>query len=343
MANANPNGGSINERIQAVAAAGPKRAAEDGALVSVAITEIGAHPDQPRTVIHRERLKELKASLVKTKGVMTPVEVRPSTPKELKAEPQHPFRLIAGQRRLEAYRELYVEAQSAEEKAQWATIRALVKLGVDEHDALERALIENIQREELLPLDEAEAYARIKRNRDLRSAKEVAAAVGKKEDRVKDLLRLNEAPEVIKEALRSGLKVVRLEADGVYEGTGSRERRETLRRLEVGEALRFTQLFEHYFEKHGGRANRAALGKASEATRNAIERALTDGWGFRRVDEYVKAVRSGRSNDAGLRVAPLFKADEKQFVLYRQRLPGASLEEKARARDALTEVMALLA
>ena len=94
--NANSSGGTINERIQAVAAAGPKKAVDDGALISVAITEIGAHPDQPRTVINRERQKELKASLVKTKGLMTPIEMRPSTPKELQAEPQFPYRLIAG-------------------------------------------------------------------------------------------------------------------------------------------------------------------------------------------------------------------------------------------------------
>jgi ParB/RepB/Spo0J family partition protein len=317
--------------------------AEDGALVLIPIAEIGSHPDQPRTQLSRERQKELKSSLVKTRGLMAPIEVRPSTAKELKADPQFPYRLISGQRRLEAYRELYGEAQSNEERALWASIRAIVKLGVDEHDALERSLIENIQREELLPLDEAEAYARIKRNRDLKGAKDVAMLVGKKEERVKDLLRLHEAPEVIKEALRTGLKVMRYETGEAADTEVPKERRETLRRLDVGEALRFTQLFEHYFEKHGGRNNRAAAGRAAEATRNAIERALTDGWGFRRVDEYVKAVKAGSGSEAAPRIAPLFKADEKQFVLYRQRLSSASQEEKARAREALTEVMALLA
>jgi ParB/RepB/Spo0J family partition protein len=344
MAHANPSGGTNNERNQAVAAAVAKKAVEDGALLSLGITEIGAHPEQPRTVINRERLKELKASLLKTKGVMTPIEVRPSTPNELKAEPQFPYRLIAGQRRLEAYRELHSEAQSADEKKQWATIRALVKVGIDEHEALERALIENIQREELLPLDEAEAYARIKRNRSFKNAKEVAAAVGKKEDRVKDLLRLNEAPDFIKEALRTGLKVVRVEA--AEEGTGSgetREKREVLRRLDITEALKFLALYEHYFEKHGGFSNRSAAQKATESTRNAIERAISDGWTSRKVDEYVKGIRAGRTSAPESKPQPLFKNDDKQLVLYWPRLLGATPEEKALARDALTNALAQMA
>lgn len=342
MANQNAarSGGTINEQIQAIAAVGPRKAVEDGTLLTVAIGEVGPHPDQPRTIINKEKQKELKASLVRTNGVMTPIEVRRALPEELKAEPNFPYRLIAGQRRLEAYRELHAEATTTEVKAEWAGIRAILKMGVDEADALERALIENIQRDELLPLDEAEAYARIKKKRNLKSVREVAGAVGKKEDRVKDLLRLNEAPDVIKEALRQGLKVVRVE-DG--EDGGSREKRETLRRLEVAEALKFIQLYEHYFEKSGGFANRAAPTKAADATRKVMERALADGWGSRRVDEYVKAVRAGREVSAETKARTAFKLDEKQLVVYRQRVAEASAEEKATLREALSELLKLVA
>lgn len=342
MANSNAGrpGGTINEQIQAVAAAGPRRAQEDAALVAIAVDDIGPHPDQPRTVINRERQKELKASLIKTRGVMTPVEVRRAFPEELKAEPQFPYRLIAGQRRLEAYRELRAEAPTLDEKSTWSVIRAIVKLGVDEADALERALIENIQRDELLPLDEAEAYARIKAKRNLRTVREVAAAVGKKEERVKDLLRLHDAPDVIKQALRTGLKVVR--ADELGEDA-AREKRETLRRLDVAEALKFMQLYDHYFEKHGGFANRSAATKASEATRKVIERALLDGWSSRRVDEYVKSARAGREATPEVKAKPAFKSDGKQFVVYRDRVGDASEAEKAELREALTDLLKLVA
>jgi hypothetical protein len=167
--------------------------------------------------------------------------------------------------------------------------------------------------------------------------------VGKKEDRVKDLLRLNDAPDVIKEALRQGLKVVRL-ADADGEEGGAREKKETLRRLEVAEALKFIQLYEHYFEKSGGFANRAAPAKAAESTRKAIERALEDGWGSRRVDEYVKAVRTGREPSAETpKARTAFKLDEKQLVVYRQRLSEASAEEKAALREALSELLKVVA
>jgi len=343
MANANPSrsGGTINEQIQAIAAVGPKKAVEDGALINVPIGEVGPHPDQPRTIINRERLKELKASLVRTHGVMTPIEVRRALPEEQKAEPQFQYRLISGQRRLEAYRELNGEQGAGAEKSDWGTIRALLKVGVDDADALERALIENIQRDELLPLDEAEAYSRIRKKRNLKNLREVAAAVGKKEERVKDLLRLNEAPEVIKEALRQGLKIVRAEEgdDG-----STHERKETLRRLEVSEALKFMQLFEHYVERNGGRTNRGATVKAAETIRKVIERALEDGWGTRRVDDYVKSVRSGREAPGeSAAPPPLFKSDEKQVVVYRGRMGSAATEERARLRQLLAELQAQLA
>jgi hypothetical protein len=262
---------------------------------------------------------------------MTPIEVRRATPEEQKAESQYPYRLIAGQRRLEAYRELAAEASSDEEKARWQTIRAIIKMGVDEADALERSLIENLQRDELLALDEAEAYARIKKKRNLKGAREVAVAVGKKEDRVRDLLRLNEAPDVIREALRQGLRVVRVEGD---ENGEAREKREVLRRLEVSEALRFMQLYEHYFERNGGFANRSALPKANEATRKVMERALSDGWGTRRIEEYVKSVKSGREVRPEAAPRPLFKLDDKQLVVNRERLRSASAEEKDALRQA---------
>lgn len=334
--NAGRSGGSINEQIQAVAAAGPRRAPEDATLVLIPIGDIGPHPDQPRTVINRDRQKELKASLVVTKGVMTPVEVRRAFPAEVKAEPHYPYRLIAGQRRLEAYRELRDEAATPEEKIAWSSIRAIVKLGVDEADALERALIENIQRDELLPLDEAEAYARIKTKRNLKTVREVAAAVGKKEDRVKDLLRLHDAPEVIKQALRHGLKTVRAVE-------GGEEKRETLRRLDVAEALKFMQLYDYYFEKNGGFASRGAATKASDATRKVIERAVSDGWGSRRVEEYVKSARAGHELTSEVKARPAFKLDAKQLVVYRERVVDATDDEKASLRDALSELLKLVA
>ena len=154
-------------------------------------------------------------------GLLHPIDVRPAIPEEAReGEPAYEYRLIAGQRRLEAYRRLQAQATTPEERSRWAKVPAILKVGVDAAEALEQAVIENIQREELSPLDEAEAYAGIKKKRGLKSAKEIASRVGKKEERVRRLLRLNEAPEVVKTALRTGLTVtVRAPAEAGFRRT----------------------------------------------------------------------------------------------------------------------------
>jgi ParB/RepB/Spo0J family partition protein len=343
MANTHPAvpRSSLEEKLHEVAVRGPKKSLEDGSLLRIPLESIGPHPDQPRTVVQEDKLKELAASIQTVGGLLHPIDVRPAVPEEAReGEPACEYRLIAGQRRLEAYRRLHAQATTSEERSRWATIPALLKLGVDEADALEQAVIENIQREELSPLDEAEAYARIRKKRGLKSAKEIAARVGKKEERVRRLLRLNEAPEIVKAALRTGLTVtVRVPADAG--NTEPQERRVRERRLDYLEALEFMDLHEHLFEKHGGFKKSSATEKADDGARRAIERALTEGWGLRRIQEHVAATKAGRTPAAIPAPASttLFRDDGRRFSLDRKQLASGTQEQRETLRAVLVKLL----
>lgn len=313
---------------------------EDGTLLKIDLDEIGPHPDQPRRALNEEKLKELMVSIVQAGGLLQPINVRPSLPEDSRPEDERPYRyrLIAGQRRLEAFRRLRDAATTPEERKRFAMIDARLRLGRDRADALKDALVENLQRDDLLPLDAAEALAKLKTEGGFRSAKELAVAVGQKEDRVKRLLRLNEAPEIVKAAVRTGLLVqVRAQpaadAEASPDSASVQPKREHLRRLDLMEALEFAQLHHHYVEKLSA-AKKPAIAEeqATERTRKAIERALLAGWGFRRIQEHVNALIEGRAieekaamgPEAAKDQPPPFKATAKDIVIHRTRLRGAT-------------------
>jgi ParB family transcriptional regulator, chromosome partitioning protein len=123
---------------------------------------------QPRTDMHEEALQEL-ADSIKVQGVMQPIVVRPI--------PGERFEIIAGERRWRATQIAGLD-----------TIPAVIRLVGDE-SAIAMALIENIQRENLNPIEEAMALKRLQEEFTL-TQQEVAEAVGKSRTTVTNLLRL---------------------------------------------------------------------------------------------------------------------------------------------------------
>ncbi|HBX37815.1 MAG TPA: chromosome partitioning protein ParB [Pseudohongiella sp.] len=123
---------------------------------------------QPRTDMHQEALQELAES-IKAQGVMQPIVVRPISDDK--------FEIIAGERRWRAT-----------QLAGLDTIPAVIRLVGDE-SAIAMALIENIQRENLNPIEEATALKRLQEEFNL-TQQEVADAVGKSRTTVTNLLRL---------------------------------------------------------------------------------------------------------------------------------------------------------
>ena len=143
----------------------------------ISIDRIESNPGQPRTIFDEAALHELSAS-IKEHGVLQPILVRPLG--------QNRYQLVAGERRWRASKE-----------AGLATIPALVE-DLDDDTALEIAIIENLQREDLSPLEEATMYDRMVREHGY-SIRKLAEKLGKDKGYLENRLRLAGAPEEIRE------------------------------------------------------------------------------------------------------------------------------------------------
>ena len=158
-------GGRPRESDAAPPAAAPDK---DGDLKNIPIDLIQRGKYQPRTDMHEEALEELAAS-IRNQGVMQPIVVRPISAEK--------YEIIAGERRWRAT-----------QMAGLDTIPAIVK-PVGDEAAIAMSLIENIQRENLNPIEEAMALKRLQDEFEL-TQQEVADAVGKSRVTVTNLIRL---------------------------------------------------------------------------------------------------------------------------------------------------------
>ena len=145
------------------------------------VEELRPHSKQPRKTFNDDKMAELVAS-IKEKGVIQPLVVR---------RLEDHYQIIAGERRWRA--------------AQKAGLRdvPVVIQDVSEDWAFEIALIENIQREDLNPIEEAEAYSNLMEGFDL-SQEEVARRVGKDRSTVANALRLLRLPEKVRDDVVGG-------------------------------------------------------------------------------------------------------------------------------------------
>ena len=158
--------------------------ATDG-IVTAPITDLEPNPDQPRKRFSDEEIDSLAASL-RSKGVLQPILVRVN-PRTGGAR----YEIIAGERRWRA--------------AQRAPLHEVPVLVQDFSDTevLEVALIENIQRVDLNPMEEAESYARLM-NAHGYTQEQLAESVSKSRSYIANSLRLVRLPDAVAEALRSG-------------------------------------------------------------------------------------------------------------------------------------------
>ncbi len=143
---------------------------------------IVVNPDQPRTVFDNDRLDELAES-IRREGLLQPLVVREREPGE--------YELVAGERRLRASL-----------KVNLTEIPVIVRTSGPEKQ-LELALIENIQRQDLNPIELAQAYQKLKIDKGW-TQEEVAERLGKKRSSVANTLRLLELEPPIQEALSRG-------------------------------------------------------------------------------------------------------------------------------------------
>jgi ParB family chromosome partitioning protein len=153
----------------------------DGRVVEIIIDEIAANPYQPRSSMNDGSLEDLKHS-ISEKGVLQPVIVRRKSGR---------FELVAGERRLRAAK-----------LAKLKSIPAVVKT-VSDSEALEIALVENLQREDLNPIDEARGYRELI-NRFNLTQEQLAQKLARDRSTIANVLRLLNLPDQVKHALEEG-------------------------------------------------------------------------------------------------------------------------------------------
>jgi ParB family chromosome partitioning protein len=151
-------------------------------LMHLALDQIAPNPYQPRKTFNEGSIDELARS-VREHGIVQPLVVSRFNDR---------YRLIAGERRFRAA-----------QKAGLTSVPVVIKDDLKEGDALQIALIENIQREDLNPIEEAMAYHQLHEEFGL-TQEEISKRVGKERSTVANFLRLVKLPEPVKKLLASG-------------------------------------------------------------------------------------------------------------------------------------------
>ena len=154
----------------------------DPGVSYVKVSEIKPNPNQPRRNFDSKALDELSNS-INEKGVITPITIR---------QLDKGYEIIAGERRWRAAK-----------KAKLKSIPAYVLNIGSESEMMEVALIENIQRENLNAIEEAEGYAVLNSKYDL-SHEDIAKTIGKKRTTISNALRLLKLPAEIRRSIRDG-------------------------------------------------------------------------------------------------------------------------------------------
>jgi len=183
-------------------------------LQEISVSSIDPNPNQPRNHFDEDSLAELSAS-IKAIGLLQPVLVRPSSTPDR-------FELIAGERRWRASK-----------RAGLSTIPAIVRV-TDDVSSVEQALVENLHRQDLTPLEEAAAYQQLLEDFSM-THEQVAAKVGKSRSAITNSLRLLTLPPTIQQYLAEG----RLSAGHAKAllGTPDRALQESLARMAVEQSL----------------------------------------------------------------------------------------------------------
>lgn len=254
----------------------------------VAISKIRPNPLQPRKEFREEDLADLEASL-RVSGLLQPVTVR-SAPRG------DGFELIAGERRFRAAQRLG-----------WTEIPAVVR-EVDDQTLLSLAMVENLQRTDLNPIEEAEGYEQLIREFSL-TQQEVADIVGKDRSTVANTLRLLALPASVRRLIWDG--AITVGHARALLGLGEPSQMADLARVVVAEGLSVREVEQRvrsasHTRKSGGSAA-ASDGRSAEVRH--IEDRLR-----KRLGTDVRIVQAGKSSKGELRI-PFYSGEDFERVL----------------------------
>jgi ParB family chromosome partitioning protein len=224
-----------------------------GGVRDIDVARIRPNPEQPRIQFDEDALDEL-ADSIRERGVLQPILLRPDGAD---------YMIIAGERRWRAA-----------QRARLHAIPAIVR-EVDESTTAELALIENIQRQDLNALEEAEGYRQLI-NRHGHTQDDVGRIVHKSRSHVANLLRLLDLPEFVRQSLLKGDISM-----GHARAVASADEPEQLTREIIANGYSVRQAEERArrqkssLDRHGGGA-KARVSKVVDADLDALERQLGD-------------------------------------------------------------------
>lgn len=275
--------------------AGGLASSDEGALKSIPIGQIGKNPFQPRREFNSEELGELQESL-NSSGLLQPITVRRRPGKD-------GFELIAGERRLRAATKLG-----------WKEIPAIIK-EIDDRTVLTLALVENLQRTDLNPIEEGEGYHRLSHEFGL-TQQQIAETVGKDRTTIANMLRLLQLPEVVRKLLEDGQ--LTMGHAKVLLGLEDPEMIATLAREIVSEGLTVREIERRLREFVGPRTGKKA-GRPRSADRLPPEVKRLENR-LRRFLQTDVTVSVGKNNRGTLTVH-FYSADDLERLLEVMRVP----------------------
>ena len=312
---------NLEATLAAAAKTGPStmsRKYDPDSLHWVALDLLDDNPWQPRSSMDDGALGELVAS-IRAQGLIQTIAVKPTAAGR--------FIIVAGHRRVTAFRRLLAEAKTDSEKLRWSTIGAQMKVAIDDAQLAAQAYMENVNREALTPLDEARALEGMVEKGLASTNEELANLLQQKVARVKRLRRIFTAPTAVKDAVSSGLMV------GIGSDPEGKERKE-LRRLDLHAALSFVRMHEHL--------RKTQPRKADERTERAVRRALASNWSLRHCDDYVDGILAGREEHPELTkgdAEPIFSQSVKRFAVDVSRLKNATESQRQALRSAFEALL----
>lgn len=274
-------------------------------LLNVPVEKIRVSPFQPRKHFSEERRQEMRESL-RSQGLLEPIIVE-RHPKEPDA-----FVLVSGENRWRGHKDLLADTGDTK----WATIAAIVRPPSLPGKGRAQALVANLQRADLTPLEEGDGYLGM-RDVDGLSVEQIAKEVGLGVDRIERCIRIASGPDSLRAAMEQGIRVPKLDAEGkpeakrnpedgsvkmqtIQTGRGEKQIPEpvlvvrVIRELTIAEQL--ASLYAHL--ARSAPKGRDAKAWAEREFKPHLEHVLMHDMEKRRVVEYVKRIKTGGKGGA---------------------------------------------
>ena len=328
-------------------------------LLRIPVEKISRSPFQPRQFFSEEKRAEMRESL-RARGLLEPILLEPDP------NNQGCYWLIGGERRWIGHKDLLEETKDTK----WSTILAVVRPPSPQAKNRANALVENLQRADLTPLEEGDAYRAMEKEDGL-NAEQIAKEVGLGVDRVQRCMRIAGGPELLREAMTAGIRVPKLDAEGkpevkrapdgsvkmqvVQTRTGEKEIPEPVLVVRVIKELTIAEQLVSLYAHLVRAAPKNQPKWAEREFKKHLEHVLTQDMEKRRVAEYVKRAKAGGKGEekaakepaenAPVKVAALtkgtpFVSTERQLVVMKDSLGELNPAQRAALRAELAALLA---